>query len=90
MRYIQTEVETKWLDIDKDELRTKLKKIGAGMVESERLIAQSVYDFSGQSLEAKKGWVRDEADKITLSYKQLNNRTLHGTKEVSVKANYRK
>ncbi|OHA55605.1 MAG: hypothetical protein A2388_02095 [Candidatus Veblenbacteria bacterium RIFOXYB1_FULL_43_13] len=32
------------------------------------------------------GWVRvrDEGDKITLAYKQLNDRSLHGTKEVSV------
>ena len=32
------------------------------------------------------GWVRvrDEGDKITLSYKQLNSRDLHGTEEVSI------
>ena len=32
------------------------------------------------------GWVRvrNEGDKITLSYKQLNDRTIHGTKEVNV------
>jgi adenylate cyclase class 2 len=28
--------------------------------------------------------VRDEGSKVTLSYKQLNDRTLHGTKEVSL------
>lgn len=83
---MQTEIEAKWLDIDKDELRVKLKKIGAELVESERLMVRSVYDFADKSLEAKKGWVRvrDEGDKVTLSYKQLNDRTLHGTKEVTV------
>ena len=83
---MQTEIEAKWLNVDKDELRDKLKKIGAKLVQPERLMVRSVYDFDDKSLEAKKGWVRvrDEADKVTLSYKQLNDRTLHGTKEVTV------
>ncbi len=42
---MQTKIEAKWLDIDKDELRVKLKKIGAELVESERLMVRSVYDF---------------------------------------------
>lgn len=83
---MQTEIEAKWLDVDKDELRVKLKKVGAELVQRERLMVRSVYDFADKSLEAKKGWVRvrDEADKVTLSYKQLNDRTVHGTKEVNV------
>jgi len=84
---MQTEIEAKWLDIDKGELRAKLKNIGAELVQPERMMVRSVYDFADKSLEAKQGWVRvrDEADKVTLSYKQLNDCTLHGTKEVSVK-----
>ncbi len=83
---MQTEIEAKWLNVDKDELRAKLKKIGAELVQPERLMVRSVFDFADGSLEAKKGWVRvrDEGDKTTLSYKQLNDRTLHGTKEVTV------
>ncbi|MDZ4229734.1 MAG: CYTH domain-containing protein, partial [Candidatus Veblenbacteria bacterium] len=35
------------------------------------------------------GWVRarDEGDRVTLTYKQLNDRTLRGTQEVSVVVN---
>lgn len=83
---MQTEIEAKWLDIDKDELRAKLKSIGAELIQPERLMVRSVYDFADKSLETKKGWVRvrDEADKVTLSYKQLDDRTVEGTKEVTV------
>ncbi|MDP3795371.1 MAG: CYTH domain-containing protein [bacterium] len=57
---MHTELETKFLDIDPDALRKKLRNIGA--------------------------WarVRDEGDKITMSYKRLIDRTLHGTKELTV------
>lgn len=83
---MQTEIEAKWLNVDKDEVRAKLEAIGAELVQSERLMVRSVYDFTDKSLEAKKGWVRvrNEGDKTTLTYKQLNDRTVHGTKEVNV------
>ena len=83
---MQTEIEAKWLNVDKDELRAKLKKIGAELVQPERLLVRALYDFADKSLQGKNSWVRvrDEADKVTLSYKQLNDRTLHGTKEVTV------
>ncbi len=44
------------------------------------------YDYPDKRLDKIGGWirVRDEGNKVTLSYKQLNDRTLHGTKEVSV------
>lgn len=44
------------------------------------------FDYPGMRLEKVGGWVRvrNEGDKITLSYKQLNDRTVHGTKEVNV------
>ncbi len=47
------------------------------------------FDFPNKQLEKIGGWVRvrDEGDKITLSYKQLNDRTLLGTKEITVAVN---
>ena len=45
-----------------------------------------VFDYPDKKLRKIGGWVRvrDEGDKITLSYKQLLDRTLHGTKEITV------
>lgn len=83
---MQTEIEAKWLEINFDEMRQRLKEIGAKLVYPERQMTRRTYDFHDRRLEDDKGWVRvrDEGDKITLSYKQLSDRTLHGTKEVSV------
>lgn len=83
---MQTEIEAKWLDIDLYHFRSKLEKLGAVMTQPERLMTRKVFDFPDKRLEKARGWVRvrDEGGKITLSYKQLEDRTLHGTKEVTV------
>ncbi len=83
---MQTEIEAKWLNIDLDAMHTKLKSVGAKLLHAERLMTRRVYDYPDRRLEKIGGWVRvrNEGDKITLSYKQLNDRSLHGTKEVGV------
>jgi len=86
LRYMQTEIEAKWLNINLATMRKQLLDIGAELIIKERLMVRKVYDYPDKSLEKIGGWirVRDEGDKITLSYKQLNDRTVHGTKEVTV------
>jgi adenylate cyclase class 2 len=83
---MQTEIEAKWLNADIAEMRKRLTSAGATLITPERLMVRSVFDYTDKRLEKIGGWirVRNEGDKITLSYKQLNDRTLHGTKEVTV------
>ncbi|MDD3035920.1 MAG: CYTH domain-containing protein [Candidatus Saccharimonadaceae bacterium] len=83
---MQTEIEVKWLNIDIDEMRRKLGDLGAELVQPERIMVRRPYDFPDKRLEKIGGWVRvrKEGDKTTLCYKQLNDRTLHGTKEITV------
>lgn len=83
---MQTEIEAKFLDIDPEVIRAKLRDLGATLVQSERLMRRKNYDFEDLRLQKINGWVRvrDEGNKVTLAYKQLNDRTLHGTKEVNV------
>lgn len=83
---METELEAKWLNIDKPSLRKTLLAAGATLVVPERLMSRRVFDYEDNRLEKIGGWVRvrDEGDKITMSYKQLNDRTLHGTKEVTI------
>jgi len=83
---METEIEAKWLNINHDEMRTKLKAQGAKLVQPERLMSRKVFDYEDRRLYKKGGWVRvrNEVDKITVSYKQLNDRSLHGTKEVTI------
>ena len=81
---MEVEIEAKFLDIDVEKLREKLKAIGAKLNYPERQMRRCVFDYPNRRLEKIGGWirVRDEGDKITFSYKQLNDRTLHGTKEI--------
>jgi adenylate cyclase class 2 len=83
---METEIEAKFTDIDADALRTKLQEIGAIQEYPEVLMSRKNFDYPDGKLDKVHGWirVRDEGNKVTLSYKQLNDRTLHGTKEVTV------
>lgn len=83
---METEIEAKWLHVNHNELRKRLSDNGATLLQAERLMTRNVYDYADKRLEHVGGWVRvrDEGNKITLSYKQLADRTLHGTKEVTV------
>ncbi|MDK2898851.1 MAG: adenylate cyclase, class 2 [Patescibacteria group bacterium] len=83
---MQTEIEAKWLSIDLNKVRARLRDIGAILIAPERLMTRRTYDYDNHRLCKVNGWirVRDEGNKVTLSYKQLNDRTLHGTKEVCV------
>jgi adenylate cyclase, class 2 len=84
---VQTEIEAKFLAVDHDVLRARLKELGATCTQPMRTMRRKHYDFPGRTLDkGKNAWVRirDEGDKITASYKQLADRTLHGTSEVCV------
>lgn len=80
---METEIEAKFLNIDPTEIRAKLKDVGAQLVYAERLMRRRVYEQLNNEASA---WirVRDEGDKITLSYKKTENWGLHGTKEFNI------
>lgn len=87
---MKTEIEAKFLNIDQAKLRARLKEIGAVMKYPERLMKRKVYDYPDARLKKIGAWirVRDEGDGvITLSYKQLLDRSLHGTKEITLEVN---
>lgn len=83
---METEIEAKFLDVDPDAIRRTLASVGARQEHPEIFMKRKNFDYPNSRLEKIGGWVRvrDEGARITLSYKQLNDRTLHGTKEVSV------
>ncbi len=85
---MQTEIEAKFLDIDVDDIRNKLRNLGAILAYPERQMKRKNFDYSDKRLEKIGAWirVRDEGDGlVTMSYKRLVDRTLHGTKEISLK-----
>lgn len=83
---MQTEIEATFTDIQRDEIRAMLKNLGATLVRSDRLMKRKVFDFPNQGLDHNGAWVRvrDEGDKITMSYKRLVDRTLTGVQEVNL------
>lgn len=86
---MRTEVEAKFLNVNHDQLRKKLKELGAVCKRPVTVMRRQNFDYQDSQLEQKGGWirVRDEGDKVTLAYKQLNDRTLHGTAEVNMVVN---
>ncbi len=81
---MQTEIEAKFLDIDHTQMRQKLKKIGAMCQQPMITMKRVNLDFADKALENKGGWlrIRDNGNKITLTYKQLESWSLHGVKEI--------
>ncbi|HEU0085465.1 MAG TPA: class IV adenylate cyclase [Candidatus Paceibacterota bacterium] len=83
---MEIELEAKFLNIDKESLRALLLAGGATLVHAERHMKRKNLDFPDRRLEKIGGWVRirDEGDKVALSYKQIDNLRLEGTKEILV------
>lgn len=83
---MQAEIEAKFLGVDHQAIRKKLQDLGATCQAPMRLMRRKNFDFPDGDLQKKSGWVRvrDEGDKITLAYKQLDHRGVDGTKEVSI------
>ncbi len=79
---MQTEIEAKFTDIDMDAMRARLKELGATLVYPERLMKRVNYDFKAGG----NAWVRirDEGDRVTMTFKRVLDRTLHGTQEVNL------
>lgn len=79
------EWEAKFLNIDKDKLREKLKTAGAKLVKLETLYKRAVF-YLPKGHEIDGGWlrVRDEGDKITMSLKATINGSIDTQKETMV------
>jgi len=76
---MQTEYEATYINIDKDDIRQRLKKAGAVLTKPEALMKR--VNFNLPEGHYKKGaWirVRDEGDKITMSLKIVNNGGMGG------------
>ena len=79
---MNNEIEAQFLDIDKDEMRKRLKNVGAKLVKPEVLMQRVVF-YTGPHSFAR---VRDEGSgKIVMTYKNISDDdSILGTKEVNV------
>lgn len=85
---MNTEIEAKFLDVDFHETREKLERFGAVCEQPMRLMRRAIIETP--DLEAKNSFVRirDEGDKVTLTYKQVDEDSLTGVKEVEVNVSH--
>jgi len=75
------EIEVKFLNINPETIEEKLKKIGAKKV-FEKLYRRRVFDYPDLRLDNNGSWLRlrDEGDRVTLSFKQRLGIKTHDAK----------
>ena len=78
------EIEATFLEVDKNEIRSKLKALGGKLIQPEILMRRIVFDLHSNHAFAR---VRDEGNRIVLTYKNHHNDTLTGTEEINVEVN---
>lgn len=83
---MQIEYEATFLNIDKDEVRGRLKNAGATLVKPEVLMKRSNFTLPKNN-EIAGSWVRvrDEGDKITMSVKIVDGEKIEDQKETCLK-----
>lgn len=81
---MKTEYEAKFLQIDIDAIRSRLRAADATLEQPLRLLRRIVYE--SPQLNAKNAYirVRDEGHRVTLTYKQFDALALDGAKELEV------
>lgn len=82
---MEIEYEATFEKIDKDEIRAKLKDVGAELVRPEFMQKRMVFNLP-TGHEKKGGWlrVRDEGDKITMSLKIVDGTSIQDQKELQI------
>ena len=78
---MKTEYEAKFLNVNIDEIRQKLQDVGATLEKPMRLMKRVTIDTD--DLKKKNAFVRvrDEGDKVTITYKQFDSLSVDGAKE---------
>lgn len=73
---MQTEIEAKFLNVDHDETRAKLKKLGAECEQPMRLMRRALFDYPDSRFQKdnqkQRLRIRDEGDKVTVNFKSKN------------------
>lgn len=77
------EIEAKFLNIDKQKVISKLEAIGAVKIHDEKLLRRCAYNLP---IPIENSWVRirDEGDKVTMSFKRVKENTIYGMEEIEI------
>lgn len=85
---MEIEYEATFSNINKKDIRSKLKKIGAKLIKAEFLQKRTVFNLP-TGHEIKGGWlrVRDEGNKNTMSLKVIDGNKIENQKEICLEIN---
>lgn len=84
---MKAELEVKFLDIDIEDMRQRLKKSGATLTQPMRLMRRVLIEEPEHAAENAFLRIRDEGDKVTLTFKRRDSSrtdTMDSTKEIEV------
>ena len=81
---MNTEIEVKFVDINHDDIRAKLQKLGAILEQPMRLMRRVTID--SENMKSKNAFVRvrDEGYRTTLTYKEFTSLSVDGAKEIEI------
>lgn len=80
---MKLEIEAVFLNIDKEKIRTKLQSRGAKLITPERKMVRTVFHLSPDPGNCF-ARVRDEGDKIVVTYKEFHDSSATGVKEINL------
>ncbi len=83
---MKTEIEAKFLNVDHDAIRRTLKELGAELEQPMRMMRRALIRTDDMKRPERDAFirVRDEGDKVTLTYKQFDEHSLSGAKEIEI------
>lgn len=81
---MKTEIEAMFADIDHEEVRAKLAALGGVCEQPMRDMRRALVETDQMKQDDAFLRVRDEGDKVTMTYKRHDDYGLHGTKEIEV------
>lgn len=80
---MKTEIEAKFVKLDVDDVRARLEEAGATLEQPMRMMWRQAFDPVEYAAN-RYVRVRDEGDKVTMTYKQFDDMGLHGAKEIEI------
>lgn len=79
---MKTEIEAKFLHIDPDDIRDRLQKVGAVLKQPMQVMRRVVFDNAFMNKNNGFIRIRDEGHRVTMTYKQYDEMSLTGAKEI--------
>lgn len=79
---VKTEIEAKFIDVDADEMRRRLEKVGAVCEQPMRLMRRALIETP--EMEKRNAFlrIRDEGHRTTMTFKLFEQNALTGAKEI--------